>query len=113
MTSTNFSAAVAALTALTSDELTALVPHWKLLSKQKRSVAGLQMAVKIQLGQLYYWDSTKRTAPGRHYMRVDGFNRAMTCAKGFECNSKGEVIGGKWTVALSYLRKVESETKNA
>lgn len=110
MASSNFAAAIAALNALTSDELNALVPYWKQISKTKRSITGAKAVESgsVQIGQLVCWDSTKRSDPGRHYLTVTNFNRAMTCAVGFECDATGKQLlpQRKWTVALTFIKAV-------
>ena len=114
MNTVNFNKAVSALNALTQEELNALVPVWKNLSKTKRSVEGAKAITegKINIGDVVYWDSTKRSNPGRHYMKVLNFNRALTCVVGYESDMHGNKfpINMKWTVGLSMVKKVELRT---
>lgn len=111
MASSNFTAAIAALNALTSDELNDLVPYWKQIAKTKRSITGAKIveSSKVQIGQIVCWDSEKRNDYGRHYLTVSNFNRAMTCAVGFECDANGKQLfpQKKWTVALTFLKAIK------
>lgn len=91
--SENFTSAIKALHALTSDELNALVPFWKQAAKIKRSMAGDAVVQKAGF-------------------KFSNMNRALTCVVGMECDASGKEIAaapgktGKWTVAVTLIDQV-------
>lgn len=96
-----------ALNALTYEQLQEIIPDFKAIMKNKRAVLGAQTMVSTnyKFGDIISWSSKKRGRPPVQFLKFSNFNRAGTCVVGFECDEKGNVIGGKWTVATSFINK--------
>lgn len=103
MTSPAFNTAITALNALTAEELNDLVPHWKMIAKQKRSIRGAAIVSKedFQVGDvLTFFKSGHGKHAGQVYFKFTNMNRNNTAAQGPECTAEGEDIlpRCKWTV---------------
>ena len=57
------------------------------------------------IGDVVRFDAKRK---GLKTIKISGWNRARTCAVGFECDAKGEKLpmAVRWTVATTLLSKV-------
>jgi hypothetical protein len=115
MTTENFTKAIAALNALTHEELNNLVPYWKQAAKAKRAgVAAVAIVSKgFEHGAILSWVSSKgRTRGTRYYFKFRGMNRAGTAAQGPSCSAEGVVgpLSGTCTVSPQFIDMVNGKS---
>lgn len=94
-------AALAALTALTYEQIQDLLPDINRIIRAKGSERQQEAAAEFRVGQIVEFDSRKRGVVVR--IKIERINRRTL--SGFEVDAKGKRIAGPgWKVAPSFVR---------
>jgi hypothetical protein len=75
------------------------------LIRSNRKVNAAIASGAFSIGDVVRFDAKRK---GLKMIKITGWNRARTCAVGFECNNLGErnPLSTRWTVATTLLSKV-------